>query len=92
MNAIQSLLFIAAFTACFLMLAVLLCAYAEDVQQNDADGLLYVGVLYVGACDKPVHCYRHTGTNAVYYKMGIQYRNANNGRIVSTGAALNGAY
>mgnify|MGYP007088355436 CR=1 FL=1 len=92
MHAIQSLLLIAAFTAFFLMLAVLLCAYAEDVQENDADGLLYVGVLYVGAKDKPVDCYRHTGTNAVYYKMGIQYRNANNGRIVSTGAALNGAY
>lgn len=92
MNAIQSLLFIAAFTACFLMLAVLLCAYAEEAQKTDADALLYVGVLYVGDCDKPVNCYRHTGTNAVYYKMGIQYRNANNGRIVATDAALNGAY
>lgn len=92
MYAIQSLLLIAAFTACFLMLAVLLCAYSEEAHKNDADGLLYVGVLYVGAKDKPVDCYRHTGTNAVYYKMGIQYRNAHNGRIVSTSAAVNGTY
>lgn len=92
MYAIQSLLLIAAFTACFLALAALLCAYSEEAHKNDADGLLYVGVLYIGKNDKPVDCYRHTGTNNVYYKFGQQYRNANNGRIVSTGAAVNGTY
>lgn len=56
------------------------------------DVLRYQGVLYIGDNDKPVDCYRHCGTNAVYYKQGRQYRSAITGRIVSNDTAYAGTY
>lgn len=83
------LLIIGGFLAMHILIAALICASAAD---DKRDGLQYVGVLYVGKKEKAVDCYRHTGTGATYYKHGIQYRNTNNGRIVSLANANAGLY
>lgn len=94
MEQLQTLYLITGFLACFLILAAIICRGADQAQEVTAqqDGLRYQGVLYIGRNDTPVDCYRHTGTNNCYYKMGIQWRNANNGKIVAAAAALNGVY
>lgn len=92
MEQLQTLGCICFFTSLFLAFAWLVCSLGQQQDAARNDGLLYVGVLYVGKNDRGVECYRHTGTNAVYYKFGVQYRNANNGRIVSSAAAVNGTY
>ena len=96
MNALQSLLVICMFIAAHLVLMYVVAAFMQDAatqEQNNATvvhELRYQGVHYLSKNDKAVECYRHTETNAVYYKQGVQFRCAKSGRIVSTNAALNG--
>lgn len=85
-----------------LVIAGVILSYYDDAanaRSNEAalnvthgDVLRYQGVLYIGDNDKAVDCYRHCGTNAVYYKQGRQYRSAISGRIVSNETAYAGTY
>ena len=45
--------------------------------------LRYAGVLYVGKKELAVDCYTNDATGKSFYKIGLQYRDASNGRIVS---------
>lgn len=85
------LLFILLNGAVLVIGGVILSYYNDDaVQLATVNSLRYNGVLYLASNDKAVDVYRHTDTNAVYYKQGTQYRSAITGRIVSTNAALKG--
>lgn len=94
-NAILPILiFIALHVALLMAAALFMKGTSTAAVQSDTalDALRYQGVLYIGRNDKAVDCYRHCGTNAVYYKIGVQFRNATTGRIVSTTAAMAGQY
>lgn len=88
------LLFILLNGAVLVIGGVILSYYNDGAAgQNDVvNALRYNGVLYLASNDKAVDVYRHTDTNAVYYKQGVQYRSAITGRIVSSNNALNGTY
>lgn len=92
MTNIDTLFLIAVYTGALLGFAYLICNIKEAEKEQAAEVLRYQGVLYIGANDKPIDCYRHTLTGAVYYKQGLQYRSAITGRIVATQNALNGTY
>lgn len=96
MQTFQTLALIAGFIAAHFLFLFAVMALLKDnndaAQSETVNALRYNGVLYLASNDKAVDVYRHTDTNAVYYKQGVQYRSAITGRIVSTNAALIGAY
>lgn len=99
MYQLNALIVISLFLSAFLLLAWLICEFGATAQADDsftagavlkAEGLRFNGMLYLRNSDKPVEAWLHTGTGKGYYKIGIQYRDAMTGRIVSYAAATQG--
>lgn len=92
MNALDSIMLIAGYASSFVAFAAALCIGTNTTKKDEepAENLRFNGVLYVG--DRKFDVYRHTGTNASYYKSGLMYRSAINGQLVSVANAEKGLY
>lgn len=103
-HTLTTLALIAVNLALFLLFAYAICAQGERFEAAQraaneaalaaaqAGTLRFNGMLYLAGKDKPVEAHYHTGTGKAYYKIGIQFRSAETGRIVATSSALAGVY